>query len=76
MQKSVLRAVLGRMRLNLHANTSRRFALGAGNVCLVGENLTCSVSALQECAGLWSYEYGHAQTEYTPPHFQRSHGPG
>ena len=27
-------------------NTSRRFALGASNVCLVGENLTCSVPAL------------------------------
>ena len=26
-------------------NTSRRFALGASNVCLVGENPTCSVPA-------------------------------
>ena len=26
--------------------TSRRFVLGAGNVCLVGENPTCPVSAL------------------------------
>ena len=27
-------------------NTSRRFALGASNVCLVRENPTCSVPAL------------------------------
>ena len=39
-------------------NTSRRFALGASDVCLVGENPTCSVPALQGCEGLWSYRYG------------------
>ena len=41
-------------------NTSRRFALGASNVCLVGENPTCSFPALQGCEGLWSHDYGHA----------------
>ena len=40
--------------------TSRRFALGASTVCLIGENPTCSVPALQGCEGLWSYDYGHA----------------
>ena len=38
-----------RMQLNLHAtrrNTPRRFALGARDVCLVGENPTCSVLTL------------------------------
>ena len=37
------------------------------NVCLVGENPTCSVPPLQGCEGLWSYDYGQAHTEYTPP---------
>ena len=32
--------------MRLAPNISRRFALGASNVCLVGENPTCSVSAL------------------------------
>ena len=35
-------------------NTSRRFALGASYVCLVSDNPTCPVTALQECDGLWS----------------------
>ena len=35
-------------------NTLRRFALGASDVCLVGENPTCSAPAL------WTYDYGHA----------------
>ena len=30
------------------------------NVCLVGENPTCSVPVLWGCEGLWSYDYGHA----------------
>ena len=49
-------------------NTSRRFALGASNVCLVVENPTCPVPALWDARviPLWSYDYGHAQTEYTP----------
>ena len=52
-------------------NTSRRFALGASDVSLVGENPTCSVLALQGCEGLWSYDYGHAyDNEHTPPHPQ------
>ena len=42
--------------------------LGASNACLVGENPTCSVPAYKGCEGLWSYDCGHAQTEYTPPH--------
>ena len=37
-------------------NTSRRFALGAINICLVGGNLTCSVPVLQGCEGLWPYD--------------------
>ena len=37
-----------------------RFALGASDVCLVRENPTCSVPALQGCEGLRSYDYGHA----------------
>ena len=44
-----LKAVLSRMQLTLRAtrpNTSRRFALGASSVCLVGENPTFSVPAL------------------------------
>ena len=45
-----------RMQLNPpHAtspNTSRRFALGASNICLVDENTTCSVPTLQGCGGL------------------------
>ena len=43
------RFLVHKMRLTLHAtrrNTSRRFALGASNVCLVGANPTCSVLAL------------------------------
>ena len=35
--------------------------------CLVGENPTCFVPAQLGCEGLWSYDYGHAQTEYPPP---------
>ena len=42
-------------------------ALGARNACLVGENLKCSGPALWGCESLWSYDYGHAQHEYTPP---------
>ena len=43
--------VLSRIQLTAHPscdspNTSRRFALGASDVCLVGENPTCSVPAL------------------------------
>ena len=40
--------------------TSRPFALGASNVCLVGEIPVCSVPALQGYEGLWSHDYGHA----------------
>ena len=64
--KSASQAVLSRMQLTFHAtrrtppNTSRRFVLGASNVCLVGENPTCSVPASLGCEGLWSYDYGHA----------------
>ena len=59
--------VLSRIQLTAHPscdspNTSRRFALGASDVCLVGENPTCSVPAF------WS----HAYQEYTrrPPTFE------
>ena len=45
-------------------NPSRRFALGARNVCLVGENPTCSVPALWGYEGLWSYDY---EIEYISP---------
>ena len=48
-------------------NTSRRFALGACNVWLVGENPTCSVPAYYGCEGQWSYDYGHARISSTPP---------
>ena len=47
-------------------NTSRRFALGASNVCLVGEKPRYSVPEVQGCEGLWSYDYGHAWHEYLP----------
>ena len=33
-------------------NTSWRFALGASSVCVVGENLTCSVPALEGCGAV------------------------
>ena len=68
---SVFRAVLGRMQFTLHA--TRRTLDGASrlvqvsNVCLVRENLTCSVPASSGCEGQRSYDYGHAQTEYTAP---------
>ena len=46
--KSASQAVLRRMQLTLHAtlNTSHRLALGSRDVCLVGENPTCSVPSL------------------------------
>ena len=47
-------------------NTSRRFALGASNVCLIGEKPRYSVPEVQGCEGLWSYDYGHAWHEYLP----------
>ena len=41
-------------------NTSQRFALGASNVRLVGEDPTGSVPALQRCEGRRPYDYnGH-----------------
>ena len=49
------------------------FALGASNVCLVGEHPACSLPALylQGCEGLWSNDYDHAQCRVplppTPP---------
>ena len=46
--KSVLRAVFGRSGSHPScdsSNTSRRLALVASNVCLLGENPTCSVPA-------------------------------
>ena len=68
MPKSVSRAVLGNMQFTLDSpNTSRCFALGASNVCLVGQNPTCAVLASYGREGLWSYEYGHEQTKYAPP---------
>ena len=53
-------------------NTSQRFALGEGDVCLVGQNPTCSVPALQGCEGLRSYDHSierHEYTPYSPPSF-------
>ena len=47
--KSAPQAVLSRMQLTFHATRRKphgRFALGASNVLLVGENPTCSVPAL------------------------------
>ena len=42
----------------LHATRrTRRFAVGAKNVCLVGENPMCSVPGFGR-EGLWSYGYG------------------
>ena len=46
------------MRLAQHLTF--RFALGASNAFLVGENPTCSVPALWGCEGPWSYDYGQA----------------
>ena len=43
-----------------HILTGVFFPLDASNVCLFGENPTCSVPALQGCEALWSYDYGHA----------------
>ena len=48
-------------------------------ICLVGENPTCSVPALQGCEGLWSY--GHTATamhdvEYPPPSTPAKRLPG
>ena len=50
-------------------NTSWRFALGARDACLVGENPTCSDPSrhcIQGRGSLWLYDYGYAQTDYTP----------
>ena len=48
--KSASQAILVKMQTNVRScdspNTPRRFALGASNVFLVGENPTCSVPAL------------------------------
>ena len=53
--------------VRLAEHLTLRLALGASMACLVGENPTCSVPPLQGCEGLWSYDYGHAWHEYTPP---------
>ena len=61
--QSASQTVLSRMQLTLHATRRAPHGasrLGASNVCLVGENPTCSVPALSGCEGLWSYDYGHA----------------
>ena len=42
------------MRLAEHLTALR--ALVQAHVCLVGENPTCSVPALQGCEGLWPYD--------------------
>ena len=50
--KSASQAVLTKTQLALYASrrtTSRRFALGVSNVCLIGENPTCSVPTLWVC---------------------------
>ena len=48
-------------------NASRRFALGASYVCLVGESLTSLVSALGMRESIRSsYDYGHVRHEHTP----------
>ena len=54
------------MRLAQHLTF--RFALGASDVCLVGEMPTCSVPALLGCEGLWSYDYGYARISTLHPH--------
>ena len=61
--KSASQVVLGRMVAQPpcdSTNTSRRFALGARDVCLVGESPTCSVPVLYRCEGLLSCDYGYA----------------
>ena len=78
-QKNVSQAVLCTTQLTLHiydsSNTSRRFALGASNVCLVGENPTCSVLALQGWEGLWLYTTTamHDMTTFPPNTASHSH---
>ena len=66
MRKSASKAVLINSGMQLTLYVTRRTPHGASrlvqaiDVCLVGENPTCSVPALQGCEGLWSYDYGHA----------------
>ena len=48
-------------------DTSRRFAFGASNVCLAGENSSCSVPVLQGCEGLWYYGFALARYQVPPP---------
>ena len=48
------------------SNTSRRFALGASNVCLVGENPTCSVPVAMR-GSLVIRLRPFTNFEYTPP---------
>ena len=56
--------LLGRLQLTLSCdspNTLRRFALGARNVCLVGENPTSSALPLYRHARVYGpTDYGHA----------------
>ena len=48
------------MRLAEHLAITLRAWYYASDVCLVGENPTCSVPALQGCEGPSSYDHGHA----------------
>ena len=41
----------------------------SSHLCLVGENPTCSVPALQGCEGLWPYDYGMISSTPLPPAF-------
>ena len=69
--KSVLRAVLGRTQFTLHS--TRRTPHGASrlvqamSVWLVKTRRAPSRPSRHSREGLWSYDYGQAQTSYTPP---------
>ena len=71
--KSVLRAVLGRrMPFTLHATFRTRHGgsrlVQAMSVWLVKTRRAPSRHSRDaRVEGLWSYDHGHAQTEYTPP---------
>ena len=70
MPKSALRAVLGRMKFTIHA--TRRIPHGASRlVQAISAWLVKTRRAPsrhnRDARAVWSYGYGHAQTEYTPP---------
>ena len=75
-RKSASKAFLSRMQLTLHATRptphGASLCLVLALSCLVGQNPTCSVPALQGCEGLRSYDHSierHEYTPYSPPSF-------